>query len=99
MIPPSSRIMDPEEVNDFEERLQEAFTPNDLHIIIDIDGRAEVWSGDTALGVKWASADPAQLVGLPDSINPRKLTDILYDMVHQEVDKILNPQKEVEDGN
>ena len=94
MIPSSSSVMDPEEIDLFEKRLQESFPNNDLHIILDVDGRAEVWSGETALQVKWASVDPNQIVGLPESLNPRNLRDLLYEMVLQEVTKILNPQTE-----
>jgi hypothetical protein len=92
--------MDMIEIDNFEKALQEAFPGSDLHCIIDTDGRAEVWSGEIALGVKWASADPTQLVGLPDSVDARKLTaDILYDMVKQEVTKALSRLKEMENGS
>jgi hypothetical protein len=82
-------VMDKEEINEFERRLQTAFPQFDLHIIIDVDGRAEVWSGERALNVKWVSVDPNQIVGLPLSLNPRNLRDILYDMIHSEIQKLL----------
>lgn len=99
MIPPSPHAMNMEEIDFFEKTLQKAFPDNDLHVLIDVDGRAEVWSGETALQVKWASVDPTQLVGLPDSVDARKLTEILYEMVHQEVKKALDQLKETENGN
>ena len=98
MIPASSHIMDMAEIDNFEKALQVAFPNDDLHVLIDTDSRAEVWSGEIALGVKWASADPTQLVGLPNSIDSRKLTEILYEMVFQEVKKVLDRLKETENG-
>lgn len=92
-------VMDKEEINEFERRLQAAFPQSDLHIIIDFDSRAEVWSGDRALNVKWVSVDPNQIVGLPLSLNPRSLRDILYDMIHSEVQKILEGGHNEEPGS
>jgi hypothetical protein len=82
-------VMDKEEINEFERRLQVDFPQFDLHILIDIDGRAEVWSGERALNVKWVSVDPNQIVGLPLSLNPRSLRDILYDTIHSEIQKLM----------
>jgi hypothetical protein len=87
--PLSQLLMDPEEINEFERRLQVDFPQFDLHILIDIDGRAEVWSGERALNVKWVSVDPNQIVGLPLSLNPRSLRDILYDTIHSEIQKLM----------
>jgi hypothetical protein len=99
LIPYAAHLMDLTEVDAFEKQLQTAFPLDDLHVIIDVDGRAEVWSGETALMVKWASVDPEQLIGLPSSLTPRKLTDVLYDMVFQEVERVLKVQKETTDGD
>ncbi len=82
-------VMDKEEIDEFERRLQESFPLFDLHVIIDVDGRAEVWSGEKALNIKWVSVDPTRIVGLPLSLNPRSLRDILYDMIYLEVQKLL----------
>jgi hypothetical protein len=87
--PLSQLLMDPEEINEFERRLQVDFPQFDLHILIDIDGRAEVWSGERALNVKWVSVDPNQIVGLPLSLNPRSLRDILYDTIRSEIQKLM----------
>jgi len=92
--------MDMGEIDAFEKALQTSFPLDDLHVIIDTDGRAEVWSNETALGVKWASVNPTQLVGLPESVTPRKLSDVLYEMVFKEVEKALATlhKKEIENG-
>ncbi len=82
-------VMDKEEIDEFERRLQESFPLLDLHVIIDVDGRAEVWSGEKALNIKWVSVDPTRIVGLPLSLNPRSLRDILYDMIYLEVQKLF----------
>jgi len=82
-------VMNKEEIDEFERRLQESFPQSDLHILIDVDGRAEVWSGDKGLNIKWVSVDPNQIVGLPLSLNPRSLRDILFDMIYSEVQKLL----------
>jgi len=94
---PSAEVLN--EINVVEAQLQKAFPLNDIHVLLDVDGRAEVWAGDTALGVKWASADPSQLIGLPASITPKKLTDILYEMISTEVAKVLTLIAEKEHNN
>lgn len=99
MIPASSHIMDLGEIDTFEKALQTSFPLDDLHVLIDTDARAEVWSSETALGVKWTSVNPTQLVGLPESVTPRKLSDVLYEMVLKEVEKALETlHKEIENG-
>ena len=88
-------MVDKEEINRVEKRIQEAFPDSEFHILLDIDGDAEVWNGDEATGIKWASMNPEDI----SVITRENAQIILEDLILGEMEKYIdNTSKERQNG-
>jgi len=81
--------MSNEEIDKVENKIRESFPDRPFHILLNIDGSAEVWEDDRATGICWTSMNTTEI----PEINKENIQVLLEDLMIGEIQKYILRQE------